>query len=482
VLDLNVVGQRAIKSVVVLTGRTFFLNVVNFLGTLALTIFLSRKEFGIFIVTSAMVEILAYFSDIGLAGALIQKKTKLTNKEIEATFTIQEILVLLGIIGVWLVSKPIQRFYGLDHLGLWLIYALLISFFLSSLKTIPSVLLERKLKFEKVIIPQIVETVVFNGLVVSLAWMGWGIKSYIIAVLARATVGVITIYILVPWRPRIRFSLKAVKSLLGFGIPYQVNSVLAVFKDRVSLLILGKILGLEGIGILGWAEKWANLALRYFLDAMVKVAFPLFSRLQTKLDQAQKSLEYSIYFISTMVMPILGGVYVLMPQIIRIIPKYGKWQVGVSTFNLFLISAGIAAISTFLTNFLTAIGKIKQVVGLMVMWTALTLILYPWLAIKMGYQGVALGSVLIAMTAIIPYILVKRVVRFKLLVNVLPSLLASGVMIVTLKQIIKYLPGNLTGLLVSVFLGAMIYLGILIIINGAKLKKKISIFLSYAKA
>ena len=481
-LDLNVVGQRAVKSVVALTGRTFFLNVVNFLGTLALTIFLSREEFGVFIVTSAMVEILAYFSDIGLAGALIQKKHKLKNKEIEATFTIQETLVLAGIGLVWLLAKPIQRFYGLDHLGLWLIYALLIAFFLSSLKTIPSVLLERKLKFEKVIIPQIVETVVFNGLVVSLAWMGWGIKSYIIAVLARATVGVITIYILVPWRPRIRFSVKAVKSLLGFGIPYQINSVLAVFKDRVSLLILGKILGLEGMGILGWAEKWANLALRYFLDAMVKVAFPLFSRLQTKLDQAQKSLEYSIYFISTMVMPILAGFYALMPQIITIIPKYNKWQVGVSTFNLFLISAAVAAISTFLTNFLTAMGKVKQVVGLMIVWTVLTLSLYPWLAVKLGYMGVAWGSVIIAGTAIVPYWLVKRLVRFRLVVNIIPSLLASGIMIAGLKQIDKYLPSNLTGLLVSILLGAMIYLGILVLINGNRLKQKIKIFLRYAKA
>jgi O-antigen/teichoic acid export membrane protein len=482
VLDINLVGQRAVKSVMALTGRTFLLNLVNFLGTLTLTIFLSREEFGIFIVTSALVEILAYFSDIGLAGALIQKKHRLEKKEIEATFTIQESLVLAGIVLAWILAKPIQRFYGLDQLGLNLIYALLIAFFLSSLKTIPSVLLERRLRFEKVIIPQIMETLVFNGLVVSLAWAGWGIKSYIIAVLARAGVGVITIYLLVPWRPRLRFSLSAVKSLLHFGIPYQANSILAVFKDKVSLLVLGKILGLEGMGILGWAEKWANLALRYFLDAMIKVAFPLFSRLQTKLGQAQRSLEYSIYFIATMVMPILAGFYVLMPRIITTIPKYEKWQAGVTTFNLFLISAGIAAVSTFLTNFLTAMGRIKQVVGLMIMWTVLTLALYPWLAIKLGYEGVAWGSVLIGLTAVIPYLLVKKIVRFKLLNNLAPSLIAAGIMIIVLKKLMVYLANNLSGLLVSIMAGGMIYLITLILINGKELKNKIITFLSYAKA
>lgn len=480
-LDVTQIGQRAIRSVVALISRTFFLNLVNFIGVLFLTIFLTRQEFGVFIIASSVVEILAYFSDIGLAGALIQKRVKLKKKEIEATFTIQEVLVLLGIGLVWLLSKPIQRFYGFDQTGLWLIYALLIAFFLTSLKTIPSVLMERRLKFEKVIIPQIAETLVFNLLIVILAWKGWGIKSYIVAVLARSIVGVIAIYILVPWRPRIRFSLQAVKSLLKFGIPYQVNSVLAVFKDKVSLLILGKILGLEGIGILGWAEKWANLALRYFLDAPVKVAFPMFSRLQHKLGKAKRSLEYSIYFISVFVFPALTGAYSIMPQIIQVVPKYVKWQAGVSTFNLFLVSAAIAAIATFLTNFLTAMGKVKQVLLLMVMWTGLTLSLYPWLAIKMGYYGVAVASVLIALTAVVPFLLVRKMLRFNLLGNIGPAIVASLVMMIVLKAVKAFVPMTMTGLIINVILGTGIYLGTLVLINGRQLKHHVTTFLSYAK-
>jgi len=481
-LTVSQIGQRAIKSVIALTSRTFFLNVVNFLGTLALTIFLTRREFGVFVITSAIVEMLNYFSDIGLAGALIQKKGRLKKKEIEATFTIQELLVLL-LIGVALIfSKVIQKFYGLDQTGLYLLYSLLIAFFMSSLKTIPSVLLERRLRFEKIIIPQIAETIVFNGLIVSLAWMGFGIKSYIVAVLGRAIVGVVTIYILVPWRPRIRFSLKAVKSLLGFGIPYQLNSVLAVFKDKVSLLVLGKILGLEGMGILGWAEKWANLTLRYFLDATLKVAFPLFSRLQHKLDKAQKSLEHFIYFIATLVFPSLVGAYLLMPYIINIIPKYTKWQPGLTTFNLFLISAGLAAVSTFLTNFLMAMGKIKWIIGLMVFWTISTLTIYPILANKFGIVGVAIGSLIIGLTSIITYLLVKKVVKVNLLVNILPAFVSSMIMLVATKLIQSYLPLSLKGAGIMIVFASLVYIISLMLINGKKLKQQINIFLNYAKA
>lgn len=476
------VGQRAVKSVVALISRTLFLNIVNFAGALALTIFLSTKEFGIFIIASSAVDILTYFSDIGLAGALIQKKEELKKEEIEATFTIQQLLVLLCISLALLAAKLLQNIYGLDTDGMRLFYALLVAFFLASLKTIPSVLLERKLEFDKIIIPQIAETIVFNGLIVFLAWKGWGINSYVVAVLARAVVGLVIIYVLVRWKPRIRFSLEAIKSLLHFGIPYQVTSILAVFKDRVSLLILGKILGLEALGILGWAEKWANLALRYFLDSAVKVAFPMFSRLQSETEKVRQSLERSIYFISVLVFPILAGSYLIMPQVVQVLPKYVKWMPGITTFNLFLLSAAIAAISTFLTNFLTAMGRVKAVVGLMVMWTGLTLVLYPVLATKYSHQGVALGSVLIALTAVIPYLLVKRVVKFNLVKNIAPALVSSLVMILGVKAISSLVPISWKGLTVNVGFGFLCYGSSILILNGRKLISNIKTFTSYAKA
>ncbi len=480
-LTLQKIGQRAVRSVIALSSRTLVLNVINFIGTLALTIFLTREEFGVFVLTSAIVEMLTYFSDIGLAGALIQKKGKLSKKEIEATFTIQEVLVLLMIGLALIFSKPIASFYGLSQMGLYLFYSLLIAFFLSSLKTIPSVLLERRLKFDKIIIPQIAETVVFNGILVVLAFMGLGIKSYIFAVLARAVVGVVIIYILVPWQPRIRLSIASIKSLLSFGVPYQVNSVLAVFKDKVSLLILGKVLGLQAMGILGWAEKWANLALRYFLDATVKVAFPLFSRLQKAKAKATQSLESFVYFIATLVLPVLAGAYLLMPRIVLTIPKYLKWQLGLTTFNLFLISASIAAISTFFTNFLMAMGKIKQVVGLMVFWTILTLSLYPVLGLRYGHVGVALGSIVISLTSVITYGLVRQVVQFELFSNILPAMFSSLVMIGVVKSVDQFLPIGLKGILLMMVIGAVSYSGCILLVNGKRLKEQVQLFLKYAK-
>ena len=93
-ITLDAVKKRAVSGVVVLTGRTFLLSVIALVATALLTIFLDPDQFGVFWAVSAVVNFMAYFSDIGLAAALIQRKEKLTRADLVTTFTVQQGLVL----------------------------------------------------------------------------------------------------------------------------------------------------------------------------------------------------------------------------------------------------------------------------------------------------------------------------------------------------------------------------------------------------
>ncbi|RLC29664.1 hypothetical protein DRH13_05360, partial [Candidatus Woesebacteria bacterium] len=200
-ITLEAVKKRAVKGVVVLTGRTFLLSVLSLVATGFLTVFLEPSEFGIFWIVSAIVNFLAYFSDVGLAAALIQKKERITDKDLKTTFTIQQGLVLILLLGLFLATPLFTRIYGLSFEGKLLLYSLGISLFFSSLKTIPSVLLERELDFGKLVIPQVLENLAYNLIAVFLAWKGFGIRSFTYAVFIRGIVGLVAIYVLRPWMP-----------------------------------------------------------------------------------------------------------------------------------------------------------------------------------------------------------------------------------------------------------------------------------------
>ena len=148
-----------------------------------------------------------------VAAALIQKREKLEAVELKTVFTVQQALIVLLLIVVFISTPLIKNIYNLDQKAVYLLWALTFSLLFSSLKTIPSVLMERKLEFNKWVIPQIIETIVFNLTAVYLAWRGFGITSYTVAVLLSGLLGLVITYIVQPWFPRFAFSLKAFKTL-----------------------------------------------------------------------------------------------------------------------------------------------------------------------------------------------------------------------------------------------------------------------------
>ncbi len=468
-ISLETVKNRTVKGVFVLTGRTFVLNVIAFIAQGFLWAYLSPNEFGVFWIVSAIVNFLAYFSDIGLAAALIQKKEKPTRLDLETTFTVQQILVITLLVALFFIAPSLERIQSLSGEGRMLMYALGISFFLSSLKSIPSVLLERKLEFNKFIIPQVIENLVYNIIVVVLAINGFGISSFTYAVLARGVVGLVAIYILEPWTPGIALSRKSLKNLMSFGLPYQANTLLAVIKDDGMTIMLGSILGPSGVGILGTAQRLAQYPLRFFMDNVTKVTFPAFSRMQDDKDHLKRSVTRSIFFITFLVFPSIIGLAVIAPAVIKVIPRYGKWEPALIPLALLTINVMFASITTQLTNLLNAIGKIKTTFKLMVMWTVLTLTLIPYLSLKLGVNGAALGYALIGTSSIIAIFVAKRYVNFSLIDSTLKPLLASLVMGVVVFFLRNALPVSATSLLVLVATGAVTYISVIFALIGATL-------------
>ncbi|KKU63378.1 MAG: Polysaccharide biosynthesis protein [Candidatus Woesebacteria bacterium GW2011_GWC2_47_16] len=456
-ISLEAVKSRAVKGVVVLTGRTFILSVLSLVATAFLTVFLEPNEFGVFWIVSAIINFLAYFSDVGLAAALIQKKEAPEEKDLRTTFFVQQVLVLTLLLVLFFSTPVLTRIYNLSPEGKFLLYSLGISLLFSSLKTIPSVLLERKLEFGKLVVPQVLENLVYNTVAVVLAWSGFGITSFTLAVLARGVVGLIAIYILMPWLPGIAFSRQSLKKLLSFGVPYQANTLLATIKDDGLTAFLGGILGATGLGYLGWAQKWAYTPLRFFMDHVLKVTFPAFARMQEAKNELARSTTRSIFFICFLVFPTVAGLLILAPILIKIVPRYDKWTPALFALGLISINTVFAAVTTQLTNLLNSIGKIKITFKLMLMWTVLTWILVPALAIKYGVNGAALGYAIVGSSSVVAIYIARRFVSFSLLESAVRPLAASLVMAITLLIARSFLPVNFLSVWILIFLGIVVY-------------------------
>ncbi len=475
-INTEEIKRKSFIGVAVLTSRNIVLQVITLIAQFVLSVILSTEAYGIFIVVTASVNFLNYFSDIGLAGALIQKKDEPSPDDLATTFTIQQFLVGIAVFVALLFSFHIDKLYKFGNNGVFLFRAMVISFMLSSLKTIPSIILERKLDFHKLILPQIAETVVFYIIAILLALKGLGVQSYAWAALARGLTGVIVLYLIAPWKPEFKIKMQSAKNLLSFGIPYQTTSFLALLKDDLLIAYLGIILPFTQIGYIGWAKKWSEIALRLFMDNIIKVTFPMFSRLQNESAILAKGIEKSLTFLVLVTFPIAIGMMFLIKPFTMIIPSYSKWQPALISFYLFTISAILATISSPLFNALNALGKVKYTFYLMIMWTVLTWLLVPITVRLVGFNGYAIVATIIGLTSFIPIIFVKKIVCFSFLKQLIrPTIAASFLTLVLIMLSLLHL-NPLLQILTSVFIGAIIYISVIYQLMSVELLPYIQLF------
>ena len=456
-IDIALIKKKSLSGIFALTSRTFILQLIAFGATFLLTVFLTPATFGIFFVVSAIISFLSYFSDIGLAAALIQKKERLTDEDLSTTFTIQQLMVLPLSCVAFVIAPWVAKFYGLDASGVMLFRALVVSFFFSSLKTIPSVLLERDLNFNKLVIPQIAETIGFYAVAVFMAWRGLGVTSFTWAVLTRAVIGLVLMYIVSPWKIRFGISKDVAKRLLKFGVPFQMNSFLALLKDDLMTVFLGKILPFNQVGYIGWAKKWAEVPLRLIMDSVIRVTFPTFSRLQHSKELLGKAIEKTLFGLAVTMIPISAGLLFFVGPAVTIIPKYGKWEPALVSFFMFVIAAILAGFSTPLTNALNAVGKINITMMLMVFWTVATWILTVTLIHFIGFNGFALGLLILTMTGAAVVKITKQFADFDFIKQVQWPAIAGFVQVGWYFVLVGKAPYNAAYLTVIAVSGVILY-------------------------
>lgn len=461
----QLVAKRSIKGVFAFASRSVVIKLIAAIRDFWLAILLGPSVFGIYFVVDSFVSIISYFSDVGLAGALIQKKEPITQEELKTTFTTQQALILSIVSIALLFSSQISAFFHFPREGQYLLQASLIAFFLSSLKVIPSVILERNLEFGKFVIPQVFEEITYATTLLLLAYKGYGIMSFTYAILLRAIVGLVVIYIVCPWKIQIGFSKQALSHLTRFGIPFQVNSLLALVKDNLLILFLGKVLPFTEVGYIAFAQKWTFQPLRIVMDNVIRVTFASFSRLQHDKQALGSAVEKSLLAGTSLIFPALVGIVITVPYVIELIPRLNRYEPAYFAFVFFAINAALASVLVPLTNLLNAIGKIKITLYFMIAWTIITWVLTPLSISLIGFNGFPAVSALVNISVFVVIYMAKKYVPFSAVTVIKNPFLASLGMGILLLFINKYLVVNIPTLIVSIVLGASLYAALLFLLG-----------------
>lgn len=431
-LGVAEVKKRSLRGVLSYLLRTILLTGVSLVAMLLLGAKLKPEEYGIYGLVVTISGFFTIISDIGLAASIIQEKETPTIRELRTVFTVQQVLAWTIFILILITSVILKSYSKLGTEGVLLSLAFGISFPLVSLKTISSILLERELRFDRLIIPAVLETVAFNVVVVILAFRGFGVMSFTYAVLVRTVIGVIAMLALKRWSFGIDFSWADFKRLMRVGGGFQLNDMLAKTKDDLFYISIGLFLPAKEYGFITWAKQWSRQPYSLTVDNVTAVTFPAFSRLQHDEKLLSKAIEKTIFFVTLIAFPLFGGLSVMILPFIRVFPVYSKWEPALLSLALFSFSLAFAAFSTPLISTLNAIGKITVSLKMMVFWTISQWVMAPFFLKWFGFNAIGIIAAILAVTSLFVVALVHRYVKFNFIDQVWRQTLASLTMVVIL--------------------------------------------------
>ncbi|MSP25898.1 MAG: hypothetical protein EXR75_12210 [Myxococcales bacterium] len=407
-LDAAELKRKARFGGVMLALRTVLVQLVVLGGNVSLYRLLEPRDFGAFAIVQFALAFFAYFGDAGLGAALIQQKKPPTDIELSSVWFLQlgVSTVVAGTVG--LGAPYILRFWpelGAD--AAWLLQALSVTLLLTALRVIPAILMERDLQFGRLAILDVLLNVGFYVTAVALAVTGLRVEALLGAVLMQGALGVLGVFLMRPWRPRLVFRWEAIRQQVRFGIFLQGKNVLGFAAGAVLPSYGGRVLGQHAVGLLSWAQSTAFFPLQ-IVAIISRITFPLYSRMQGHRELLRDTLEKSLQ-LTTMATLVFVGVFLgLAPNIIDVVFTT-KWLPALPLFYIYTLGISIGFFTPLLATVFDGMGRPKLTLKLAAMATGLVWTLAPLGAYFYAELGFAAGyATVIWIGNIVMIVVVKR--------------------------------------------------------------------------
>jgi len=249
---------------------------MGFIVTIFLARLLEPSDFGLIAMVMVIVGIADVFSDIGLGGALIQRRRVLPVHYSSVFYLNISVGVLLALI-LFFSAEQVAAFYENEQL-IPLAKVISLTFVLNAFSSVQVTKLRKELNFALITKVSFLSSF-FSGIIgISLAFYGAGVWSLVAQSLSVGFIFNIFIWYASDWKPSFLFSFKALKQLWGFGFHMFLVGVLNAVFSRLDYIVIGKLFTPTALGFYQRAKSLNMMLVQYSSGSLMTVMFPVLSK------------------------------------------------------------------------------------------------------------------------------------------------------------------------------------------------------------
>lgn len=452
---------------------------LTFITTIILTRLLVPELFGqvaLALVTISGFEAIGF---LGMAGALIYQRDNI-ERAAHVAFTISVVMGVILWATITLCAPLVGAYYG-DPAVTSLLRGLAFTFIIGSFGSVHSALLTKELNFKRRLVPNIARTFVKGSTSIALALSGWGAWSLVWGQILGDITAVIALWIIQPFRPRLLWDTQLGRTMLLYGIQVIGVEIMSFFYTNADYIVVGKVLGPADLAVYRQAFTVSNLLILSFCAITAHVLFPSYAKLNHNQEALQKGFLTTLRYISLITLPLSIGLCAVAPLFVRMV--FTEAWYGMSLpLQWLALRAGVNTLSFHAGSVFRAIGRPVIITKLIVVRI---IILVPIIlfSVQFGIIGIAVGQVCMAIIeTLLDFRMVHRVIHVSprhIWQSTRPALIAAMGMGSAVWLFAMSVPQTsvLVTLIGSMSLGAVVYLGLLWLIERQLMRDSLRLVL-----
>ena len=471
-IDRSLIRIRATRGVAFLVLRYAGIRLLGLAANIVLSRLLSPEAFGIYAITLFLLVLLGFVGDFGLSASLLQQRRAISDADIRTVFTAQQLLVLSLLVVLFLLAPALASSYHLGASGPWFIRLMLLAGLVTSLRTAPTIILERQLRYGQLSIIDAVDFGLFQLTAVILAFMGYGVWSFVLAVLLAKLISTLLAYRLARWMPAFGFDASRFAGLWRFGVPFQLSWLTYFLRDYMIPIAGGLLVTTAQVGYLNWALALAGIP-GQLAQIVGRVTLPAFARYQDEPGALARAIEQSIRGLAIAATPLQLGIVALAPWLIHLVFS-DKWLPALPAVYLLSVHWSGANLTSPLVSALNAMGHVRLALVLSAVWAAATFALALLLLPGVGFVAFALAySITMIGASTAAVVITRRFVPIRLWPEVRAPVVAAVLACGACFLARQVLPATLLDLIILILATGAAYAGLLYLFEGRRLRSEL---------
>ena len=452
--------KSAFSSVIWKMAERVSAQAVSLIVSIVLARILLPEDYSVVSIVTIFFAFCNIFITGGLNTALIQKKDA-DDKDYSTVFHITMILSAILYVAIFFCAPLIAGIYE-NPLLIPIFRVMGLTFFINGIKSVLTAYTSSNLQFKKFFFSTIAGISVSAVVGIAMAMAGFGAWALVAQQMVNALVDTIVLFFTTRFRVKWILSFQRLRSLFQYGWKIFVSSIISVVYEQLNPLIIGMKFSATDLAFYTKGNSFPGLINSTVSDTLATVLFPVMSKVQNSKEDVLNITRRYIRVASYVMFPLMLGFFAVADNFVVVLLTE-KWLPAAIYIRILCVSYMFNMIQVGNLQAIKAIGRSDITLILEIVKKSLYfLIVGAFIFFSDRPEMLAVSSVVCTLVAsVINTFPNRKLIGYRYryqIIDILPNLLISAVMLAVVLLIGMLNLSSLLLLVLQVLAGVAVYL------------------------